>query len=319
MLEAVSEPPLMQRQFPSIHFSLVSSNEERNIRRGSRATPLRHPLLHTLLLFSRSTNFSSSPTSTSSLESNSNFRKFKDSENLLLPNNWERWAFIFVYIRNEASPTFFEFAGRTAFATGVFLFRALNFRAVRRHARRGWPGCKIKTEQRYVKFLRGRTTVLRPAAANPGKTLLSPPSLSFSVGLLLLRDISGVCRGKRASEEHVGGGLPRARREAWQEMSHASEGITTREGLAFQRWHVLRARQREREEEPRKIFTPPGRNIGRRRRRRVTREHPVNSSRGNRVTRLDDRPREREREREKRDDPEFARRGRQFFTVITRV
>lgn len=161
MLEAVSEPPLMQRQFPSIHFSLVSLNEERNIRRGSRATPLRHPLLHTLLLFSRLTNFSSSPTSTSSLESNSNFRKFKDSENLLLPNNWERWAFIFVYIRNEASPTFFEFAGRTAFATGVFLFRALNFRAVRRHARRGWPGCKIKTEQRYVKFLRGRTTSRR--------------------------------------------------------------------------------------------------------------------------------------------------------------
>lgn len=222
MLEAVSEPPLMQRQFPSIHFSLVSSNEERNIRRGSRATPLRHPLLHTLLLFSRLTNFSSSPTSTSSLESNSNFRKFKDSENLLLPNNWERWAFIFVYIRNEASPTFFEFAGRTAFATGVFLFRALNFRAVRRHARRGWPGCKIKTEQRYVKFLRGRTTVLRPAAANPGKTLLSPPSLSFSVGLLLLRDISGVCRGKRASEEHV---LSTASPRWWAAAS-ASRGVT---------------------------------------------------------------------------------------------
>lgn len=249
MLEAVSEPPLMQRQFPSIHFSLVSSNEERNIRRGSRATPLRHPLLHTLLLFSRLTNFSSSPTSTSSLESNSNFRKFKDSENLLLPNNWERWAFIFVYIpRNEASPTFFEFAGRTAFATGVFLFRALNFRAVRRHARRGWPGCKIKTEQRYVKFLRGRTTVLRPAAANPGKTLLSPPSLSFSVGLLLLRDISGVCRGKRASEEHVGGGLPRARREAWQEMSHASEGILAlRARGSHSNGDTYCARDRERE------------------------------------------------------------------------
>lgn len=51
MLEAVSEPPLMQRQFPSIHFSLVSSNEERNIRRGSRATPLRHPHAPTFLPF----------------------------------------------------------------------------------------------------------------------------------------------------------------------------------------------------------------------------------------------------------------------------
>lgn len=213
MLEAVSEPPLMQRQFPSIHFSLVSSNEERNIRRGSRATPLRHPLLHTLLLFSRSTNFSSSPTSTSSLESNSNFRKFKDSENLLLPNNWERWVFIFVYIRNEASPTFFEFAGRTAFATGVFLFRALNFRAVRRHARRGWPGCKIKTEQRYVKFLRGRTTSRR---RKPWQNT-SLPSLP-----LLFRRFAFITRHFGSLQRQTG---ERGARRWWAAAS-ASRGVT---------------------------------------------------------------------------------------------
>lgn len=130
------------------------------------------------------------------------------------------------------------------------------------------------------------------------------------------------------SEEHV---LSTASPRWWAAAS-ASRGVTrnvTRFGRhnyargaripTVTRTARARQREREREEEPRKIFTPPGRNIGRRRRRRVTREHPVNSSRGNRVTRLDDRPRERERERKKRDDPEFARRGRQFFTVITRV
>lgn len=220
MLEAVSEPPLMQRQFPSIHFSLVSSNQERNIRRGSRATPLRHPLLHTLLLFSRLTNFSSSPTSTSSLESNSNFRKFKDSENLLLPNNWERSAFIFVYIRNEASPTFFEFAGRTAFATGVFLFRALNFRAVRRHARRGWPGCKIKTEQRYVKFLRGRTTSRR---RKPWQNT-SLPSLP-----LLFRRFAFITRHFGSLQRQTGerGARPLSTASPrWWAAASASRGVT---------------------------------------------------------------------------------------------
>lgn len=139
---------------------------------------------------------------------------------------------------------------------------------------------------------------------------------SFPVGLLLLRDISGVCRGKRVNEEHV---VLSATSSWWAGAASASRGVT-RNVTRFRRHNyargariptVTRTRERERRKQPRKIFTPPGRNIGRRRRRRrVTREHPVNSSRGNRVTRLDDRGRERKR------GGEFAR---QFFTVITRV
>lgn len=59
-------------------------------------------------------------------------------------------------------------------------------------------------------------------------------------------------------------------------MSHASEGITTSARARIPT--VTRSTARGKEGPPRKIFTPPGRNIGRRC-RRVTREHPVDSSR----------------------------------------
>lgn len=155
-----------------------------------------------------------------------------------------------------------------------------------------------------------------PRFTPPPQTLAKHFSLSLSslpVGLLLLRDISGVCRGKRVNEEHV---VLSATSSWWAGAASASRGVT-RNVTRFRRHNyargariptVTRTRERERRKQPRKIFTPPGRNIGRRRRRRrVTREHPVNSSRGNRVTRLDDRGRERERKEEENLPANFSR------------
>lgn len=89
---------------------------------------------------------------------------------------------------------------------------------------------------------------------NTSLSLFPPFPFSFPVGLLLLRDISGVCRGKRVNEEHV---VLSATSSWWAGAASASRGVT-RNVTRFRRHNyargariptVTRTREREREEE----------------------------------------------------------------------
>lgn len=138
---------------------------------------------------------------------------------------------------------------------------------------------KIKTEQRYVKFLHWKRLcyVLARFSQHRSKTLL--PYVCFYYEAF--QEFAEPWVGERRAYRGEGS---RACREAWQEMSHASEDITTREASACS--HSTGDTNRERRTANLTEILSPRRNIA----RRVTREHPVNSSRANRIIRLDELP-----------------------------
>lgn len=148
--------------------------------------------------------------------------------------------------------------GKRYWVVGAFLFRALNFRSDRAAGREGSAGGRKgraseenKNEATLRKILALETAVTSWYVS--ADTVAKHFSRRFAFITRHFRSLQK--RGVAKSTTRSRGIVPRACREAWQEMSHAPEGITTREAgawLVFHRWHI----PRETDREPRRNIEP---------------------------------------------------------------